>query len=209
MNDPASRSGTTDPRVMLSMMISEDGCIAGPQGELDWVRWGPEMDVAALNLLNQANIFVAGHNAFKDMAAYWPKVAESSEASAEEQIYANKLCAMPKAVIGRPGAHPVWDECATIAPNSLRVGIADLAREYGTVIAFGGTRTAQAFIAEGLIDELHLFVSPVSIGAGRRLFGSDTQMRFETVATQEFAIGGSLQALAPRPTEAGATNAIS
>lgn len=204
MMDDDNHSGTSAPLVILSMLISEDGFIAGPKGELDWVLWGPEMDVAALDLLNRADIFVAGHNAFKDMAGYWPTVARGSEASADEQAYAKKLCTMPKAVIGRPCTPPVWDERATIAPNSLRAGHADLAHEFGSVIAFGGTRTAQTLIAEDLVDELHLFVSPVLIGAGHRLFVSDAnmQLRFETVGTQEFAIGGSLQTLAPRPVKA-------
>jgi len=68
--------GGGGPHLILSMMISEDGFVAGPSGELDWVRWGPEMDIAALELINRADMFVAGHNAFVDMAGYWPEVIE-------------------------------------------------------------------------------------------------------------------------------------
>jgi hypothetical protein len=44
------------------MMVSEDGFVAGPVGELNWVSWGPEMDVLALALFRRTDLFIAGHS---------------------------------------------------------------------------------------------------------------------------------------------------
>ena len=125
------------PLIILSMMITEDGFVAGSYGELGWVIWGGEADAAALELLKRADMFAAGHHAFADMAAYWPEVAASGGSSAEEQTYANALCGMPKAIIGRRGTARVWDERATLAPNSLPEGFADLCH-LESVLVFGG-----------------------------------------------------------------------
>jgi hypothetical protein len=54
-------------------------------------------------------------------------------------------------------------------------------------------------LQKDLIDELQLFVSPVSIGEGSRLFGSDEEMldRFKISETLKFALGGSRLKLEP------------
>jgi dihydrofolate reductase len=53
----------------------------------------------------------------------------------------------------------------------------------------GGVATVQQYLREGLIDELHLAVSPVLLGSGERLFGDIDLVRLgyrctEHVATQ-------------------------
>jgi dihydrofolate reductase len=190
-------SEMSEPHLILSMMISDDGFVCGPKGELDWVLWTPEMDVAASALLERADMFAAGHNAFVDIAAYWPAVLANDQAAPEEKAFARKLCSMPKAVIGRTGEAAIWDEQAVLDVDTLGASVRGLSRNVGTLIVYGGVRTAQMLIADDLVDELQLFVSPVLIGTGRSLFASASEMlkRFETVEKQSFAAGGSRVAL--------------
>ena len=41
----------------------------------------------------------------------------------------------------------------------------------GNLYVSGSGTLVQAMLADGLVDELHLFVFPLVVGAGRRLFG--------------------------------------
>lgn len=179
-------------RIILSLMISEDGFIADSQRKLDWVRWTPEMDVAALVLLKQADMFFAGHNAFRDMAAYWPSVLEGNESSVEERAYAKVLCDLPKGVIGRPDGPQIWDEQVAIDAEKLGHSLQKLPDTFRTIIVYGGARTAQRLISEDLVDELHLFVSPVSIQQGHPLFASGDMRRsqFKEGEVERFASSG-------------------
>jgi dihydrofolate reductase len=47
----------------------------------------------------------------------------------------------------------------------------------------------RAMIADRLIDELHLFVFPLALGAGERLLADGTQARFALVASDAFESG--------------------
>ncbi len=46
-----------------------------------------------------------------------------------------------------------------------------------------------SLIAEGLLDELHLFVNPVAIGGGMPVFPRDTRRRFRLVTARPFECG--------------------
>jgi dihydrofolate reductase len=45
----------------------------------------------------------------------------------------------------------------------------------GDLYVSGSTMLVQAMLADGLVDELHLFVFPVAVGAGERLFAEGGQ----------------------------------
>jgi dihydrofolate reductase len=52
----------------------------------------------------------------------------------------------------------------------------------------GGADLAATFIEHGLVDELHLFVNPVVLGRGNRLF-PETKIDFKLVGTRTFGNG--------------------
>jgi dihydrofolate reductase len=60
----------------------------------------------------------------------------------------------------------------------------------GTVYVSGSTTLVRGMLADGLVDELHLFVFPVSLGAGERLFaeGGDP-IKLELAGTDAYDSG--------------------
>ena len=79
------------------------------------------------------------------------------------------------------GAHELSEEWA----NTTRLGAYDAAalREFkdsrdGSVYISGSGRLVRGLIADGLLDELHLFMYPIALGTGDRLF-ADQQTRLE------------------------------
>jgi dihydrofolate reductase len=60
------------------------------------------------------------------------------------------------------------------------------------VVITGSPRLAQEVLREGLADELRLFVFPVAVGAGQRLFPDGTALRLELLESRSFAVGSTL-----------------
>ena len=44
-------------------------------------------------------------------------------------------------------------------------------------------------LADGLVDELHLFVFPVALGAGKRLFGDGAEVKLALVESEQYSSG--------------------
>ena len=59
----------------------------------------------------------------------------------------------------------------------------------GGLYVSGSGTLVRAMIADGLVDELHLFVYPVVLGAGPRLFGEKASGKWTLAASQSFANG--------------------
>jgi dihydrofolate reductase len=60
----------------------------------------------------------------------------------------------------------------------------------GNIYVSGSTTLVRAMLTDGLVDELHLFVFPVALGAGQRLFGDGgPPIKLELAATDAYASG--------------------
>jgi dihydrofolate reductase len=59
----------------------------------------------------------------------------------------------------------------------------------GDLYVSGSGMLVRAMVADGLVDELHLFTYPVTRGGGPRVFPDDVQIRFELVACDRYDNG--------------------
>jgi len=89
------------------------------------------------------------------------------------------------------GAHEPAEEWA----NTTRLGAYDatMLREFkdsrdGSIYISGSGRLVRGLIADGLLDELHLFVFPIALGTGDRLF-ADQQTRLELTGSDVYDNG--------------------
>jgi dihydrofolate reductase len=70
----------------------------------------------------------------------------------------------------------------------------------GNLYVSGSGMLVRAMLADGLIDELHLFVYPVTLGSGARLFGEgDASVRLAVAATDTYDNGVVHLTTARRP----------
>jgi dihydrofolate reductase len=81
-----------------------------------------------------------------------------------------------------------WDNASVVADPVA--ALAELkARPGGDVIAYGGSSLVRSLIADGLLDELHLVVNPVSIGRGLPVFPEDGYQRLALTDATRFDCG--------------------
>ncbi|MFI0485467.1 dihydrofolate reductase family protein [Actinomadura sp. 9N215] len=181
-------------RVVLSMMTSVDGFIAGPDGDLDWMI-SPDEDrqAEALEQLDAIDTALIGRGVYEEMARYWPT------ASGE---YADRVNAMPKLVFSRRPEPLRWTN-ARIVPVTGDADLVDQvtrlkARPGQDMVLFGGARLAQSFARVALVDEYRLCVQPVALGSGRPLFGDlKSRMPLTLTATHPFPSGATLTTYQP------------
>ncbi|NUP76008.1 MAG: dihydrofolate reductase [Nonomuraea sp.] len=152
--------------VKLQLQITADGFVGGPDGELDWAAfpWTDDVNAYVEALWEPVDVIVLGRELAEGFIPAWES---RPEGETEEGI--DKMIGTPKVVVSRTLTESPWKN-AVVAPdlatavNELRAGPG------GDIMVAGGASVGRELISLGLIDELHLFVNPVAIGAGLPLF---------------------------------------
>lgn len=181
-------------RVVLSMFVTLDGFVSGPNGELDWMPGNEEpdkeVDLYLYEMLDEMDTILLGGKTYKLFVDFWPT------ATAKEEIIADKLNAMPKIVFSKTLDKVQWGKWrnARLAKGTLAEEIKRLKQETGKdMVMFGGANLAQSCMPLGLIDEYRLFVTPIILGSGKCLFENikDTT-NLKLVKTKTFKSGSVL-----------------
>ena len=163
-------------KVYLYMTMSLDGFVAGPGGELDWMRQTPDQehndDVVAL--LSRADTGIMGYPTASGMIPYWAAVAADPSASQGQRAIAQAISRIHGIVISNREEEPDWGNAELLVvkgDNDLVDAVMKLKQRPGKDIGVpGGVRTARTFVRLGLVDEYVLMVHPVVIGEGKSVF---------------------------------------
>ncbi|OXM58700.1 dihydrofolate reductase [Amycolatopsis thailandensis] len=178
---------------MRELIVTENCTIDGVI-ELtgDWFSPGggdPDADMsdvlAALREQREnADAFLTGRVTFEDMRGYWPKQTEDTTGIS---AYLNSVS---KYVVSSTLTEPEWENTKVLS-GELRSEIEGLkAAEGEDIVTTGSISLVHALIAEGLVDEYRLFVYPVVVGEGRRLFENAAGVpKLRLVEDRAFASG--------------------
>ncbi|MCP2257082.1 Dihydrofolate reductase [Streptoalloteichus tenebrarius] len=151
----------------LQVQTSVDGYMAGPNGEMDWLTlpWSDDLNAHVDALTEPVDCIVLGRKLAEGFIPAW---ASGPEGEPQESV--DKMNNTPKVVISNTLTESPWDN-ATVAGGDLREIVDRLRAQPGRdMIAYGGGTLVSSLIAEGLLDELHLFVNPVALGSGMPVF---------------------------------------
>lgn len=111
-----------------------------------------------------ADAFLVGRQTFEDMRGYWPNQTDDTTGVTD---YLNTVS---KYVVSSTLRDPEWAN-TTVLRGALRDEIQALKSAPGRdIVATGSIRLVHDLVAAGLVDEYRLFVYPVVLGRGRRLF---------------------------------------
>ena len=94
-----------------------------------------------------------------------------------------------KYVVSGTLTEPTWRNTEVIGPYEP-ARIRTLTEEVGDLYVSGSITLVRALLADGLVDELHLFVYPTTRGAGPRLFTEDAGVgTYELATSAQYANG--------------------
>lgn len=130
--------------------------------------------------------FLVGRVTFEEMREFWPRQVDDSTGVTDH------LNRVEKYVVSRDLVDPGWAGTTVLRGGT---GLADeayalKARQGRDIVLTGSISLAQELLRLGVVDELRLFVYPVLVGAGRRLFREETGMRRLELLEQRRFSGG-------------------
>ncbi|RJO77010.1 dihydrofolate reductase [Nocardia panacis] len=179
----------------LQVQTTIDGYMCGPHGEMDWMShpWSSDLAAYVTALTDPVDTIVLGRKLAEGFIPAWAARPEH-----ETQAAIDKMNNTPKVVISDSLTESPWDN-ATVAGGDLTAVITELkSRPGGDIIAYGGATLVAGLIAHELLDELHLFVNPTTIGAGLPVFPTSGYQRFAPAGAIPFDCGITVLKYAPK-----------
>ena len=167
-------------KVILSVMVSLDGLMAGRDGDLEWFRTDDEFESEMFTVLRSVDAILLGRVAYQLLGDYWPGAAESEKqapggfTSDDRQVsFARMMNTIPKVVYSRTLERAEWGP-VRIVRDDIEGDLARMKREsQKDLVLFAGATIARYFIQRDLFDEYRLMVHPTILGAGQPLFGPE------------------------------------
>jgi dihydrofolate reductase len=153
-------------RIITSNMVSLDGYLAGPGGDLSWHIMNDEFHSYAKAMLNDAGTLIFGRITYELMASYWP----ADHAKTSDPIVAGKMNSLPKIVFSKTIERADWEN-TTLFNSEVEKNMRHLKEQPGKDIVILGSGTIVSALTQAdLIDEYRIFISPVLLGSGTYQF---------------------------------------
>jgi dihydrofolate reductase len=145
-------------KVIFQMSVSVDGYIEGPHHEIDWHLVDDEFNAYAVEMLDAADVLIMGRRTYELMAGYWPTATDN------DPVVTERMNSTPKLVFSRTLKQVEWQN-SHLATGSIAEEVPRLKQVPGDgVLPVGGSDLAAAFLEQGLMDELHIILTPVVLG---------------------------------------------
>jgi dihydrofolate reductase len=138
------------------------------EGGFEYGGWGPPYGDEVLGQRAGAGMagtdaYLFGRKTYEKMAAHWPNVGDDDPIAAS-------LNANPKYVASRTLTSLEWSN-STLLEGDVGSAVSELKKGVGGNIAvLGSGELVQTLIAHDLIDTFNIFVHPLVLGRGKRLF---------------------------------------
>ena len=168
-------------KIVAGLFISLDGVIEDVN---EWMSpwFTPELGQAVGSMIGAQDTMLLGRVTYQEFAAHWPQ---------QTGDMADMMNGTPKYVVSGTLESADWQNTTLIPAASAVAEIAELKQRPGKNIGMTGSATlVSSLLREGLLDELHLFVFPLVLGSGKRLFGGEgNQVGLTLAASEAFTSG--------------------
>jgi len=173
------------------MHVSLDGFVAGPNGEMDWIKVDEEIFDYVGKRISEGDTALYGRVTYEMMEGYWPTAGDEPGASKHDIEHSKWYKKIHKIVLSKT-MKGVGLTNTTIISDNLADRINEIKQQPGPDIAVFGSPTAtHSLIQLNLIDGYWLFLNPVILGQGIPLFTNTKQkIKLKLLpATRQFTCG--------------------
>jgi len=148
--------------------------------------------------LRAADTLLLGRKSYEGFKGFWPPVAEDPDATPLQREISRLDNAIDKIVVSdslTPEQTEPWRNTSIIGRANAHQQIAELKRQAGRDILVFGSRTLwNDLLASELVDELHLMVTPVLVGAGTPLFDGEKPVSLQLLDSSTWDGSGNVLA---------------
>lgn len=172
------------------MHISLDGFVAGPQGEMNWIKVNEEIFDHVGKRIGKGDTSLYGRVTYNMMEGYWPTAADQPNASKHDREHSAWYSKVHKIVLSKTLKGKDLPN-TTIISDDLVEGINRFRNQDGEdILLFGSPTATHALMEKNLIDGYWLFVNPVILGNGIPLFQNiQEKTSLKLISTQAFNCG--------------------
>ncbi|MFT3701767.1 MAG: dihydrofolate reductase family protein [Agriterribacter sp.] len=177
-------------KIISFMHISLDGFVAGPNGEMDWIKVDEEIFDYVGKRIGEGDTALYGRVTYEMMEGYWPTAGDQPNASKHDIEHSKWYAQVHKVVLSTTMKDAELNN-TTIISDNIADSIHKIKQISGPDIAVFGSPTAtHALIQLGLIDGYWLFVNPVVLGKGIPLFTDiKNKIKLTLLNSRQFTCG--------------------
>jgi len=172
------------------MHISLDGFVAGPNGEMNWIKVDQQLFDHVGKRIGGGDTALYGRKTYEMMEGYWPNAGKEPGASKHDIEHSQWYNGVRKLVLSNTlkGAELINTE---VLNDNLEVRLKEIRNGDGPdILLFGSPTATHSLMDLELIDGYWLFVNPVVLGEGIALFKNGLkQQDLQLVSTERFDSG--------------------
>jgi dihydrofolate reductase len=184
-------------KIISFMHISLDGFVAGPNGEMDWIKADEEIFNYVGKRISEGDTALYGRVTYQMMESYWPTAGDKPTATRHDIEHSKWYAKVHKVVLsktmkdaGLPAGQAGLTNTTIISDNLLD-SINEIKHQAGNdILLFGSPTATHSLIQLSLIDGYWLFVNPIILGRGIPLFVDiKDKIKLDLLNTRQFTCG--------------------
>ena len=150
--------------------MSVDGCIAGPNGEMDWMVGLSDDEIIKYEyeLHEPVDTILLGRKMTDGFISYWLDVMNKPDDPWYE--FSKRMIDIPKVVFTKTLNKSRWINTDIATGDLIEEVNKTKSQNGGDIVVYGGASFDSSLIKEKLIDEFYFFINPVAIGNGMTIF---------------------------------------
>jgi dihydrofolate reductase len=177
-------------KIISFMHVSLDGFVAGPNGEMDWIKVDQEIFDFVGKRISEGDTALYGRVTYQMMEDYWPTAADSPVATKHDIEHSKWYANVHKVVLSKTMKDADLSNTTVISEN-LAERINEIKQQAGSeILLFGSPSATHALMKLNLIDGYWLFVNPMILGQGIPLFANiKEKTKLNLMSTRPFTCG--------------------
>jgi dihydrofolate reductase len=182
-------------RLVINTQMSLDGVMQGPGGSEEDTSGGFQqggwampyfdesmVEASSLGMVSAGGL-VLGRRTYDIFAAYWPHQGDDAP-------FASFLNKVPKYVASRTLQEPLEWANSHLIRGDVSEEVRKLKEESAEdLVVLGSGELAQTLMEHDLIDRFDLWIVPIVLGGGKRLFGEGSSLRLTLVDEKRSGTG--------------------
>jgi dihydrofolate reductase len=173
-------------KVIYSAITSLDGYVADEAGNFDWAEPDGEMHTFVNELERLVDTYLYGRRMYEVMGAW--ETIDLSEQPSFIRDYAEIWRAADKIVYSKT-LETVSSAKTRVERDFDPAAVLRMKASAGHDISVGGPELAAQAFKAGLVDECHLFLTPIIVGGGNRSLPNNVRLKLELLDERRFGNG--------------------
>jgi dihydrofolate reductase len=175
-------------KLIVCNIMSLDGYYTGPDNNVMVMPLDEAFDAYNAERLRAADTLLLGRTTFEGFKGYWPSVADDPNATPTNREISRLDNAIDKVVISdslTAEETAPWHNTRIIRRADAHGQLAKLKRQPGKdILVFGSHILWNDLLAHDLVDELHLMIGHVIVGAGTPIFDGQPSVLLRLIDTR-------------------------